>query len=221
LKGLTLIFGKSWTGKTVRMFYELQSERRVVVVDPKCSQLAKLRGWTHLWPSFDPEQRLFADDTLSTAFRNVKDSDFKIIVHFRHSHRESLELFCRMILAVKHCTLAIDELGLFVPPGPAGALPRNITSVIVSGTHDGINVIGTAQRPSLVHGTLRANAERMLFYRITEWADQDIVNRYLSADFHVEALPDHVCIDWRDGKQPFIDASLAGKLGRILPNSRT
>lgn len=220
MKGLTLIFGKSWTGKTVRMLHELRSEPRVVLVDPKCSQLAKLRGWTHLWPSFDVEQGMWADDQLSTAFRGVKDSSFKIVIHFRYSHRESLELLARMVLAVKHCTIAVDELGLFVPPGSAGALPRNITSVVVSGTHDGINLIGTAQRPTLVHATLRSNADRMLFYRVTERYDQDLVRTYLPDGFDVGSLPDQVCIDWQDGKAPFIDATLAGKLGRILPNSR-
>jgi hypothetical protein len=221
MKGLTLIFGKSWTGKTVRMLHELRDEKRVVLVDPKCSQLAKLRGWVHLWPEFDVQQKLWSDDTLSKAFRAVKDCDFRIMVHFRHSHRQCLELFSRMVLAVRHCTLAVDELGLFVPPGPAGALPRNITSVVVSGTHDGVNLIGTAQRPTLVHGTLRANSDRMLFYRVTERLDIDLVETYLPPGFQVEQLPDHVCIDWRDGKVPFVDSSLAGKLGRILPNSRT
>jgi hypothetical protein len=220
-EGVTLIFGKSWTGKTVRMLHELKTENRVILVDPKCSQLTEVRGWTHLYPPFDFELKVWADDTVSSAFRRVLHSHFRIMFHLRHSHREALELLCRMVMAVKRCTLAIDELGLFVPPGPAGALPPSITAVVVSGTHDGVRVIGTAQRPSLVHATLRANAARMLFYRVTERADQELVQTYLPSGFNVFALPDQVCIDWRDGHDPFIDSDLAGKLGKILPASRS
>lgn len=220
-----LLFGKSYTGKTARMVHELQSERRVILVDPKCAQLAKLKGWSHVWPEvveLKNGRGHFSDSTMADALRKVKGGEFRMVVHLRHSQRLGLELLCRLVMAVKDCVVAVDELGLFVPPGSAGALPRNITSVVVSGTHDGIRLIGTAQRPSLVHKTLRANAERMLFYRVTEKYDIDIVNEYLPKDWSgqsVETLPDYVCIDYRDGEIPFVDASYAGKLN-TLPGKR-
>ena len=219
--GVTLYFGKSWTGKTARMIYELRDESRVILVDPKCSQLVKLRGWQHLWPEIDPETELWTDDTLSREFAKVVHSPFKIVVHLRYCHREGLELLCRLVEAMKDCVLAVDELGLFVPPGSAGALPRNITGVVVSGTHKGVRIVGTAQRPSLVHKTLRSNASRMLFFRVIEKYDIDVVEGYLSKDFDVSKLPDHVCIEWQDGRDAFVDATLAGKLGKVLPGARS
>lgn len=203
------------------MIHDLRDERRVLLVDPKCAQLEKLRGWSHLWPEYDTKQELWADDRVSRVMRTIRDVDFRIVIHFRHSHRQQLDLLCRMVRVVKNCVLAVDELGLFIPPGPAGALPENITSCVVSGTHEGIVLAGTAQRPSLVHATVRAQATRILFYRMTEQAEVDVSGRYLGDEFNVAALPDHVCVDWADGRASFQDGSYAGKLGNVLPGARS
>lgn len=217
---LTLVFGKPWVGKTERMFHEIRNESRAVVIDGKCSQLTRLPGWEHCYPEMDQEGRLWCDARVATAFKGR--SAFRIIFHLRNHHRVQLELLSRVLMAVKNCTVAIDELSLFVPPGPAGALPANITAVVVSGSHDGLRVIGTSQRPSLVHGTLRANANRMLIYRITEPNDVDALKSYLPDSFVqlLPALPDYECIDWCDGRECFRDRSYVGKL-TVLPGERT
>ncbi len=215
--GLTLIFGKSFTGKTERLLHELQPWPRVVLVDPKCSQLVKLKGWEHVWGEFDAENRVWLEKDIPGFFQLHRRERFRVIVHFRAFHREQLELLCRLVLAVKNCVLAVDELGLFIPPGPAGALPKNITTVLVSGTHDGIFFCGTAQRPSLVHGTARANASHMMFYRIVEEHDLKVASSYLGSDWGkgLIALPNYVCMDWTDSGTVFVDYSLRGKLHRL------
>jgi len=221
---LTLLFGKPWTGKTERMLHEIRQERRVLLVDPKCSQLSQLRGWEHVWPEVQATLdskgvSLWTDDRVLHSLSSEKP--FRTIVHFRNFHRVQLNLLCRVAMGVKNCVLAIDELSLFVPPGPAGALPANITSAVVSGSHDGLRIIGTSQRPSLVHATLRANANRMLMYRVTEPADVDALRSYLPLDFYdvLPRLPDFVCVDWHDGRECFVDYSLRGKL-HCLPALR-
>jgi hypothetical protein len=221
---LTLLFGKPWTGKTERMLHELREEPRVVLVDPKCSQLVRLRGWEHIWPEVSLDVgsaggRFWIDDRVLRSLSPSKP--FRTIVHFRNFHRIQLELLSRIAMWVKNCVVAIDELSLFVPPGPAGALPPNITSVVVSGSHDGLRIIGTSQRPSLVHGTLRANANRILMYRVTEPADVEALRAYLPLDFRdvLPRLPDFVCVDWHDGRPCFVDYSLRGKL-HSLPGIR-
>lgn len=220
MKGITLYFGKSWTGKTARLLYDLRGARRVLLVDPKCEQLARLHGWSHIWPNYDSEKKVWADDRMSRALAATKGCDFRLVVHFRNHYREQLELLCRMVRAVKDCVLAVDELGLFIPPGPAGALPPNITSVAVSGSHEGIVFFGTAQRPSLVHATVRSQASRMFFFRVTEKAELETAARYVGPSFNLSSLPDHCCIDWADGREPFLDGDLAGKLGHVLPGRR-
>lgn len=216
---LILVFGKPWVGKTERMLHEIRKEKRAVLIDGKCSQLTRLSGWEHCWPEMDAEGKLWCDARVAAAFKGKPA--FRIIFHLRNHHRVQLELLSRVLMAVKNCTVAIDELSLFVPPGPAGALPPNITSVVVSGSHDGLRIIGTSQRPSLVHATLRANANRMLIYRITERNDIEALKGYLPEAF-VDFLPklfDYECIDWCDGREAFRDRSYVGKLS-TLPGDR-
>jgi hypothetical protein len=216
---LTLIFGKPWVGKTERMLYEIRKERRAVLVDAKCSQLTKLSGWEHVWPEMDTEGRLWVDARVANSFKNKPA--FRIAFHLRNHHRAQLELLARVLMAVKNTAVAIDELSLFVPPGPAGTLPRSITSIVISGSHDGLQIIGTSQRPSLVHATLRANANRLLMYRVDLRNDVEVLRDYLpdSLADQLRTLPDFVCLDWRDGRAPFVDRSLAGCL-HTLPKDR-
>jgi hypothetical protein len=64
-----------------------------------------------------------------------------------------------------------------------------------------------------------SQATRILAYRITERNDLDKLSDYLPRDL-VEGLPflsDYVCVDWQDGREPFVDLSLKGKLGSLLP----
>jgi hypothetical protein len=233
LESLTLLVGKSFTGKTARMLHELRDEPRVILVDPKCAQLVNLRGWVHLWPDYDEESEMWKDRVLLDYFLQLSNPPdgtvrspyrvpFRCVVHFKHHHRDCLDLLCRMVDAVQNCVLAVDELALFCPPGSSWSLPQNVTSVAVSGTHKGIRVMGTVQRPTLVHRTIRANASRILFYRVTEGEEIDAVLKYMPRDWQTspETLPDYVCIDWRDGKIPFVDSSLVGRLN-TLPGRRS
>lgn len=221
LDALTLILGKVMTGKTVRMLYELESERRVVLVDGKCGTLTGLAGWRHVFPEYDPKAKVFRSiEVLDLAV--MRDDLCRLAFHIRNYHRESLEIICKVVKAARGITLAVDELSLFAFSGSPSSLPPEITSVVVSGTHDGVKFVGTSQRPSMVHITARANATRMLVYRMTEDADMEAVRSKLPGEFAdmVLALPDQVCVDWADGREPFLDRSFAGKLGRILPERK-
>ena len=227
-EGLVLLTGKSFTGKTARMLWELRDEPRVILADPKCSQLENLKGWDHLWPEWDTEAEKWRTPVLRDYFLRLDDGEgdpykkpFRVVVHFRHSQRECLERLCSFVMAVKRCVIAVDELALFISPGSAGMLPENITSVAVSGTHDGVRMIGTVQRPTQIHLSVRSNAARILFYRVTEKREIEKVLEYLPADWTVSpaSLPDYVCIDWRDGQIPIVDHSLVGKL-KTLPGKR-
>lgn len=219
---LMLIFGKSYTGKTARMLHEVADERRVVLVDAKCEQLARLTAWSHLWPEYNPKAEAWSTVEIVRFFAAALNDPFRVVVHFRAYHRENFELLCYLLERVKQLTLAVDELGLFLPPGAASTLPPNTTSVLISGSHKGIKFVGTAQSPSFVHINARRNASRVLIYRITEDYDLDSLRLYLNEELRarVEALPNYVCVDWQDGRPAFVDASLEGKLANVLPAER-
>ena len=151
---LELLFGKSFTGKTARMLHEVQAVPRLVIVDPKCAQLVKLKSFDHLWPRYSQKPRGWTDGAVVDYFRAMRGAErFRVVLHVREHFREQLELLCVLLRAVGHLTLCVDELGLFIPSGGPGSLPPAITSAMISGRHEGLSFAGTAQRPALVHIT--------------------------------------------------------------------
>lgn len=227
-----LIFGMTETGKTTRLIKELEEKPRVVLVDGKLAGLTRLRGYDHIyhdgargWPEVIEYLRRVRYSPALGSYGN-----FRVVLHFRAGHREALESLCLLLMSVKFLTLAVDELSLFLPQGTlsAGADRWPATkSVVISGRHDGLEFWGTAQRPALVDATARAQAHRMLFYRVALPNDLDALAEYLPAELEagrparetIAALPKGVCVDWRDDGRVWIDHSYAGKLAGVLPES--
>lgn len=85
---------------------------------------------------------------------------------------------------------------------------------MISGRHDGIKFTGTAQHPSLVHLTIKTNAEKIRWYRLTEKNSLDAARGFMPRDLaeSLPSLPDYVCIETSDKKPPFRDESLVGKI---------
>lgn len=199
------------------MLHEVRAVPRLIVVDPKCAQLVKLKGFDHLWPQYSQKPRGWADGSVVDYFRAMRSADrFRVVLHVREHFREQLELLCILLRAVGNLTLCVDELGLFIPSvGPS--LPPAITSAMISGRHEGLSFVGTAQRPALVHITARANAERIRWFRITEQACLDKARGYMPqalAD-SLPSLPDYVCVETSDGAPAFRDESMVGRI-RVL-----
>lgn len=217
---LELFFGKSFTGKTARMLYEVRAVPRLVIVDPKCGQLKNLKGFEHLWPVYSKKPPGWSDSSVQDYFRaNRGREKFRALIHVREYFPEQLELLCRLLRAVGDLTLCVDELGLFIPSGAPSSLPPFITSAMISGSHEGLRFCGTAQRPALVHATARANAERIRWFRMTELNDLDTARKQMPralAD-SLSSLPDFVCIETTDRRAPFRDESLVGRIA--IPGS--
>lgn len=232
---LELFFGKSFTGKTARMLHEIRAESRLVLVDPKCAQLVDLKGFQHVWPEYVPKTKEtsagWRGDNPADFFRRyLGDSvsslpSFRVVIHLRTHFKEQLEMLCYLLRPVGHLTLAVDELGLFIPSGSAGSLPPAITQAMISGRHEGLKFCGTAQIPSLVHFTARSNAEKIRWFRTTEFNSLQAARGYMPQSFvdSLPKLPDYVCIETSDARPPFRDESMVGKI-RILgtsPKKRT
>ena len=215
LSYLELFFGKSFTGKTARMLHEVRAEPRLLIVDPKCAQLVKLKGFDHVWPEYSAKPRGWADTCVVDYLRKVRGAErFRVVVHVRDNFREQLELICIMLRAVRGVTLCVDELGLFIPSGVAGSLPPAITSAMISGRHEGLKFCGTAQIPSLVHFIARSNASRIRWFRTTEINSLKAAQGYMPQAVvdSLPTLPDYVCIETTDGAQAFRDESMVGKI---------
>ncbi len=215
LQYLELLFGKSYTGKTARMLHEIRAEPRLTIVDPKCSQLVSLKGFDHLWPEYIPGKHggWTGEQNPVNYFRG-RTGKFRVILHVREHFTEQLDSLCLLLRAVRNVTLAVDELGLFIPSGAAGALPSSITSAMISGSHEGLKFCGTAQIPSLVHFIARSNASRIRWFRTTEKNSLSAAESYMPRAFvdSLPSLPDYVCIETSDAHAPFRDESMVGKI---------
>jgi hypothetical protein len=217
---LELFFGKSFTGKTARMLHEVRASPRLLILDPKCAQLAKLKGFEHLWPEYSEKPKGWADTVVFDYLRpfSVQEGGtrlpFRAVVHVRDNFREQLERVCYLLRKLRNVTLCVDELGLFIPSGVAGSLPPAITSAMISGRHEGLTFCGTAQIPSLVHFIARSNASRIRWYRTTEINSLKAAQGYMAKALvdSLPTLPDYVCIETADGAQAFRDESLVGKI---------
>lgn len=224
---LELYFGKSFTGKTARMLHEIRAVPRLIIVDPKCAQLAQLKKFDHVWPelvSVGKEARWKAGSSPVEYLRKRLDAPkFRVVVHVRTDFRQQLEMLCRLVRTVGNLALAVDELGLFIPSGTAATLPPAITSAMISGRHEGLIFCGTAQIPSLVHFTARSNAERIRWFRTTEINSLKAARGYMSQAFvdSLPTLPDYVCIETTDKAPPFRDESMVGKLSIAPVRGRT
>ena len=230
LEYLELFFGKSLTGKTARMLHEVRKEPRLVVVDPKCSQLVDLPGFDHVWPEFVPGKRggWTGQQNPVNYFRNAeiqwpagRFGKFRVVIHIREHLPEQLNALCLLLRAVRNVTLAVDELGLFIPAGSAGSLPSSILSAMISGSHEGLTFCGTAQIPSLVHFIARSNAARIRWFRTTEINSLTAAKSYMPRAFvdSLPSLPDYVCIETSDAHAPFRDESLVGKIHLVARNN--
>ncbi len=216
LEYLELFFGKSFTGKTARMLHEIRREKRVVLVDPKCAQLVELKGFDHVWPDYTPGKRggWTGEHNPANYFRDRQTGDFRVVIHVREHFSEQLNSLCLLMRAVRNLVLAVDELGLFIPSGTAGALPAAITSAMISGSHEGLLFCGTAQIPSLVHFIARSNASRIRWFRTTEKNSLAAAEGHMPRELvdSLPSLPDYVCIETSDKAPAFRDESLVGKI---------
>jgi hypothetical protein len=224
---ISILYGKPGAGKTCRMLYEVSLSPRVVLLDAKCGELARLPGYDHLWPSWAPGSgrrrggwldRYVVDYLRGVRERGEVSPAFRVVVHVRESFAEQFEAVAALLRHVRGCVLAVDELSIFLPAG-SSRVPPAIQSIFVSGRHDGIEFMGTVQRPVLAHPTVRALAGRLMVYRITEANCLDALGAYLPPDLlaAVPLLENQVCVDWSDGGESYIDWTYRGRLARFLP----
>src|SRR5260370_25508224 len=122
---------------------------------------------------------------------------------------------------VRNLVLGVDELGLFIPSGTAGAVPAAITSAMISGSHEGLLFCGTAQIHSLVHFIARSNASRIRWFRTTEKNSLQFAEGHMPRELldSLHSLHDYVCIETSDKAPAFRDESTVGNIKTLDPRS--
>lgn len=98
------------------------------------------------------------------------------------------ELFCGIALALGRCVVIAEELSLVTK---AGSSPPRWQEVITGGRHEGLEVIGTSQRPALVDKTFFANASTIRCGRLNARGDKEVMADALDVPIaDVRALAD-------------------------------
>ena len=98
------------------------------------------------------------------------------------------ELFCGVAIALGRCVVVAEELSLVTK---AGSSPPRWQEVITGGRHEGLEVVGTSQRPALVDKTFFANATVIRCGRLNARGDKEVMADALDVPIEqVRALQD-------------------------------
>ncbi len=98
------------------------------------------------------------------------------------------ELFCGIALALGRCVVVAEELSLVTK---AGSSPPRWQEVITGGRHEGLEVVGTSQRPALCDKTFFANATVIRCGRLNARGDKEVMADALDVPIgDVRALED-------------------------------
>ena len=101
------------------------------------------------------------------------------------------ETWCGIALAVRNCSLIVEELSLVTK---AGYSPPRWREVVTTGRHYGLAVIGSTQRPALVDKTFFSNATLIRVGRLNAASDKKTMADAL--DIGVDQLRSLRPLDW-------------------------
>lgn len=149
---------------------------------------------------FDP-MREYAGGVCASLSVMVKElrlsshaADAGVLIYRPNKMRElekQFETFCGIALAVKNCSLIVEELSLVTK---AGYSPPRWREVVTTGRHYGLSVIGTTQRPALVDKTFFSNATMVRVGRLNAAGDKKTMADAL--DISADRLRELRPLDW-------------------------
>lgn len=175
---VTLLFGKSQSGKSALLNDLLYNHNRVIIFDPKAA--------------LDAE---FKTGDLRKLYLHCKDKVF-----FRALISDPL-LFpglCVMVATMKDVVLAIDEIQMVVMG--TRALNAALMDLVFVGTKNRVSLFITTQRPMKLHTDIRSQFTKAIFFNQSEPADLRYIADVSDRDTaeRVKALKPHhfISVSW-------------------------
>ena len=149
-------------GKTTHLRKLLNSERRLIVIDPK----KQFRG--------DGLVLTSADDLLSY-FEKFNPQTFRCVCRFRDDKEFSqTETALALAYELHDLTVCVDEVDMICTP--YNMIP-SLWNIVNYGRNDGINLYTSARRAAAISITLRAEADEVVTFRVEEPADWDYLQK--------------------------------------------
>lgn len=100
--------------------------------------------------------------------------------------------FCRVAMAIKNCTVIVEELHMVTSPAHAPPAWQRLSCM---GRAYGVRIIGTSQRPQHIDKDFLGNATAIHCFRVNDEAAQKTMARALNVPLaDVQGLPNYKLI---------------------------
>jgi hypothetical protein len=168
---ISLIFGKTGTGKSTLAKELIKDQNRVIIIDPQreYNETIIFENIPSLWDYIEKNENF---GVLSCRF----ETDLEIDYLFRT---------CKII---GNLTLVVEEAEIYISPN---ARSGYFLDLVRYGRHKGVKIIGIARRRAELSADFRGMCEVIYSFKQTEPLDIDAMKK-LSNDFNgLENLKDH------------------------------
>lgn len=202
---LMAIFGMRGMGKSAITKKLLRDHKRVVVFDPQ-EEYGSLPGF----------RRVDSYAALDAAIRAGWVRGYRIAYCPGYKfHPQKLSDICEMLYqfqagyGVTHgnkICLIVEEMNTSYPHHQLPGHCQGMNAVILQGRHRGLEAIGIAQRPALIHRNYRSNAEEGYCFMLGEPKDFQAVGEKFPEKHHreiVARLAKYDYIRWSNGVVSF------------------
>lgn len=159
------VLGASGSGKTTYMRGLIEGRDRVILMDP-----TRDKGFADWGVHVETFAELVDKATRAERFRVVWSAPPQTAL--------SLDAASHLARQLEDCTLAIDELHLYCTKQ---LIPPTFAYLCLVGRHEGVSIVGTTQRPALVHNNFLSQAQRWVVFRLMMEDDLDAVRKIVPA----------------------------------------
>lgn len=146
---ITLIFGKTGTGKTTFAKSIVKNEQRLICIDP----LAE----------FDYE--VFTDFESAYNYLTVNET-FKVSIRFTNDL--DFEYLFKLIFELENITLLLEEAEIYISPSVRSS---EFLRLVRYGRHRKINIVGIARRSAELSRDFRSQTNRIVSFKQTDIID--------------------------------------------------
>jgi len=150
---ITLIFGKTGTGKTTLAKKLIKNESRLIAIDP----LAEFNKF-HVSKNFND------------AFFYLKNhKKFKVSIRFDND--KDFDYLFKLVFLLENITILLEEAEIYISPSVKSS---SFLRLVRYGRHKNISIIGVARRTAELSRDFRSQTNKIISFKQTE--DIDIKN---------------------------------------------
>lgn len=165
INNLYIVLGKRGHGKTAWTRKFLESQKRVILLDP-------IRDYE----GFEYYDRNGLLDEVERLVNEPDSTSFKIATQ----DKTCLDLVCNAGMILGNCWVVIEECGVHFHKG--SNMPDDMSTIVFTGRHRNCSLILTAQRAVSIPIDARSQATRFISFKQTESRDLDWLKDYLTSE---------------------------------------